>query len=469
MNTTNKTVPSDGEINTLRERYGITSNGRGIREFTQVVDFARAVLEAAKADKPDLAAMILRLTSEDKDGNIPHEPREALYLLRKAALSGDAPTSQPDEEAEDAALVQGLLDAVDAATPPVSEAAPEDFEPFTSKREFIGRLAPRRWQQGDLLAKVGELMLISGPHADVDSDQHRCFTWRKVIGYAEGTTFVCLQTAGCWPTVERLENCWVSEVRTLATPAQAAPRPLTEFEKGVLTRALKRSGKVVGVGVPVAQAAPSDMLESEAVQNWRYDPTVPLTRVQRALAWLYDEGHDRGAFPEDFEDRKWSAVSDAFNDIRAATPVAANKAEPVPSGYTAGTSTTGGRVVVQLCDGVSLPPGSPLFAAPPVQSAAPGEAARDVLAERERQKTAEGWTPEHDDEHENGELAHAAAAYAAGNPYIAWMSGGYVWPRGWEYKGRGARKRLVKAAALLIAEIERLDRAAIATSGRKEG
>jgi len=35
---------SDEQIATLRTRYGITSNGRGIREFTQVADFARAVL-----------------------------------------------------------------------------------------------------------------------------------------------------------------------------------------------------------------------------------------------------------------------------------------------------------------------------------------------------------------------------------------------------------------------------------------
>lgn len=27
------------------------------------------------------------------------------------------------------------------------------------------------------------------------------------------------------------------------------------------------------------------------------------------------------------------------------------------------------------------------------------QAAKDVLAERERQKSAEGWTPEHDDAH----------------------------------------------------------------------
>ncbi|MGV7154880.1 hypothetical protein ACWA33_18595, partial [Pseudomonas aeruginosa] len=36
----------------------------------------------------------------------------------------------------------------------------------------------------------------------------------------------------------------------------------------------------------------------------------------------------------------------------------------------------------------------------------------DVQAERRRQIEGEGWTPEHDDEHDNGEMARTAACYA---------------------------------------------------------
>jgi len=36
-----------------------------------------------------------------------------------------------------------------------------------------------------------------------------------------------------------------------------------------------------------------------------------------------------------------------------------------------------------------------------------------IAAERERQVEEEGWTPEHDDSHRRGELARAAACYAA--------------------------------------------------------
>jgi hypothetical protein len=37
---------TDEQINNLRQQYGVTSDGRGIKEFTYVVDFARAI-EAA--------------------------------------------------------------------------------------------------------------------------------------------------------------------------------------------------------------------------------------------------------------------------------------------------------------------------------------------------------------------------------------------------------------------------------------
>lgn len=44
MADTTPLAPTDPEIAALRSEFGITSNGRGIKEFTQVRDFARAVL-----------------------------------------------------------------------------------------------------------------------------------------------------------------------------------------------------------------------------------------------------------------------------------------------------------------------------------------------------------------------------------------------------------------------------------------
>lgn len=87
-------------------------------------------------------------------------------------------------------------------------------------------------------------------------------------------------------------------------------------------------------------------------------------------------------------------------------------------------------------------------------------AARDVLAERQRQISAEGWTPEHDDAHSNGSLAMAAACYCEprhrfhNEPPTDWP-----WNKAW-WKPCGRRRNLIKAGALILAEIERLDRAA---------
>lgn len=91
------------------------------------------------------------------------------------------------------------------------------------------------------------------------------------------------------------------------------------------------------------------------------------------------------------------------------------------------------------------------------------QAAIDVLAERQRQIEVEGWSPEHDDSHDGGEMSSAAAAYsmlAAGgteeNALRLWP-----WEKHWLKPGP-ARQMLVKATALNLAEIERLDRAAAA-------
>lgn len=89
----------------------------------------------------------------------------------------------------------------------------------------------------------------------------------------------------------------------------------------------------------------------------------------------------------------------------------------------------------------------------------------DVIAERRRQVEKEGWTPEHDDQHCDGSLREAAAVYAfyAGHPNRGSARGLWsMWPRKWSagwYKPTSTRRDLVKAAALLLAELERLDRA----------
>ncbi|HFZ8572306.1 TPA: hypothetical protein ACIPFX_004338 [Salmonella enterica subsp. enterica serovar Birkenhead] len=82
-------------------------------------------------------------------------------------------------------------------------------------------------------------------------------------------------------------------------------------------------------------------------------------------------------------------------------------------------------------------------------------AAADVLAERRRQVTVKGWTPEHDDTYIGCELAAAAISY------IEPMEAENYWPADWHddsFRPSDYRRNLVKAMALLLAELERVDR-----------
>ena len=94
------------------------------------------------------------------------------------------------------------------------------------------------------------------------------------------------------------------------------------------------------------------------------------------------------------------------------------------------------------------------------------QGALDVINERRRQVEVEGYTPAHDDAHDRGELAGAAAAYAAyrsqvapeivmGDEIIATL---WPWPGEGSYKPKGRYDDLKRSAAFLIAEMDRLNR-----------
>jgi len=89
-----------------------------------------------------------------------------------------------------------------------------------------------------------------------------------------------------------------------------------------------------------------------------------------------------------------------------------------------------------------------------------------IAQERQRQIDSEGWTTAHDDEHMNGEMSVAAAIYAApgyecsNSPRIrAAIMQFWPWYVSWFKPCRDDRVReLVKAGALIAAEIDRLQR-----------
>jgi hypothetical protein len=95
--------------------------------------------------------------------------------------------------------------------------------------------------------------------------------------------------------------------------------------------------------------------------------------------------------------------------------------------------------------------------------------AQMIADERERQIKGEGWTLEHDDAHKYGELAAAASCYAHhANCQIRKFQPSYIknrpsdwpWDAKWWKPSAFPVHNLVKAGALIVAELDRLARLA---------
>lgn len=104
----------------------------------------------------------------------------------------------------------------------------------------------------------------------------------------------------------------------------------------------------------------------------------------------------------------------------------------------------------------------------------------NIYEERQRQIDKEGWTVQHDDEHNAGEMALAAACYALsggendvqrkclsevrfdkfGSDATVAFKKMWRWDMQW-WKPKDRRCDLIRAGALIVAEIERLDRNSI--------
>lgn len=111
-------------------------------------------------------------------------------------------------------------------------------------------------------------------------------------------------------------------------------------------------------------------------------------------------------------------------------------------------------------------------------------AIEEIAAERTRQILSEGFSCKRDDyEHSRGQLAVAGAAYALnvcretldlrGGRFGRTVSvslPGLIWPwsEDW-WKPKDARRDLIRAGALIVAEIERLDRLSARVSPKDDG
>lgn len=108
----------------------------------------------------------------------------------------------------------------------------------------------------------------------------------------------------------------------------------------------------------------------------------------------------------------------------------------------------------------------------------------EIRAERDRQRVGEGFSRSHDDNHRAGVLARAGAAYAFVGSLDAHVRDKlltdkgigtherqalvdlFPWPIGLFKMKDTARRCLIIAAAFIVAEIEKIDRARERSEGR---
>lgn len=91
---------------------------------------------------------------------------------------------------------------------------------------------------------------------------------------------------------------------------------------------------------------------------------------------------------------------------------------------------------------------------------------KDILDERIHQITKHGYSEAHDDEHTDGSIADAAAHYASTKDDTG------LWPWDTEYDKKSTKTRrdqLITSISMLVAEVERLDRAEAEVATKIQG
>ncbi|KKM67371.1 hypothetical protein LCGC14_1471770 [marine sediment metagenome] len=90
----------------------------------------------------------------------------------------------------------------------------------------------------------------------------------------------------------------------------------------------------------------------------------------------------------------------------------------------------------------------------------------EIRKERERQVRKEGWSKRHDNAHDEAELSKAAGCYAnrALSPKSDITPRNWPWAPDW-WKPKTPKRNLIRAAALIVAELERLERSKAQAKG----
>ena len=276
-------------------------------------------------------------------------------------------------------------------------------------------------------------------------------------------------------STERLEPCPIS---LIAEAHLAAPQPVDARAEPTDWRVTFPNGSARYFGEADGGERAAKAFIASFEDDGRELIAVPLYAAQQPSAIA--EAERSRQYAEKYEDLRKQFDKE----------LAGRRANPFIAGYApSAKALTTSKIEewIELLVGISNPDGievviaelHDLLAAEQPSEAKHGStaAARDVLAERRRQVESEGWSPEHDDRHP-GAMAIAAATYAAhagamvglGYPvsvdaYRAvrghQVSTPWPWDAEW-WKPKDPRRDLVRSGALILAKIERVDRAAIA-------
>ncbi|MFU3489281.1 hypothetical protein ACM7KH_02825 [Pseudomonas aeruginosa] len=95
----------------------------------------------------------------------------------------------------------------------------------SAEREATFEARPQDPWDGQGLPPVGTLCEWHGPNSD--GPDGWVYTESNVVAYTDDGLFICMQKPGCWPVVQRIDNC---EFRPIRTPEQISAE---EREKAI--------------------------------------------------------------------------------------------------------------------------------------------------------------------------------------------------------------------------------------------
>ncbi len=337
-----------------------------------------------------------------------------------------------------------------------------------------------------LISEAADAIFAVGKTAPSEQQMDRAYTAaEKLLDYRDRATPA--QPAGAVPDVLREAPAHVREVLDqLLTLTAADFAMLREFDPALVAKfeallSAHPAGQSAGSGAEAMREAAASICDEQqelcsknavkcgedGERQWSLAATC-LRDAARAIRRL--------PAPDSTRTGQGKAETDEFDRRVQAALAAWKEAQDTATIDEHQDDTDAGAMMCALAaaDALAARP-----AAPEAQGAWVSQAADDVLAERRRQVEAEGYSAGHDDAMEGeGQLAGAAACYAFGDRLWTGVENGHgflrkaatVWPWGDVYwKPADRRRNLVKAGALILAEIERLDRlpAPPASSGQE--